>query len=150
MDDGDPDPQLLIDCTAALDAALELADIGVPVFPVVLTFNKALAKYEKKPTISEWRNNASTDERQIRQWFTNTRLLIGVPTGIRSGWDVVDVDPRHGGDVWLKKNRHHLPATTIHQTMQGGTHLLFRHHPGMRSSAGRIAPGVDVRAEGGF
>src|SRR4051794_38534366 len=104
MDGGDLDPRSLIDYTAALDAALELADIGVPVFPVVLTYNKALAKYAKTPAISNWRNTASTDERQIRQWFTDTRLLIGVPTGVRSGWDVVDVDPRHGGDVWLKEN----------------------------------------------
>jgi len=27
-------------------------------FPVALTYNKELAKYEKKPVISNWRNNA--------------------------------------------------------------------------------------------
>src|SRR5262249_3036090 len=31
-----------------------------------------------------------------------------------------------------------------------GAHLLFKHAPGLRCSAGRIATGVDVRAGGGF
>ncbi len=73
--------------------------------------------------------------------------LLGVPTGARSGIDVLDIDPEGLG--WLCENQHRLPATRHHETRRG-LHLLFRHRPGMRCSAGMLAPGVDVRAEGGY
>jgi hypothetical protein len=38
----------------------------------------------------------------------------------------------------------------VHQTQGGGFHLLFQHESGLRCSIGRIAAGVDVRAEGGY
>jgi hypothetical protein len=70
--------------------------------------------------------------------------LVGVPTGAASGFDVLDIDP--DGLPWLTE--HPLP-TRKHRTPRGW-HLLFRHADGVRCSAGRIARGVDVRAEGGF
>jgi hypothetical protein len=42
-----------------------------------------------------------------------------------------------------------LPQTRAHQT-QRGLHLLFRHAPGLSCSTSRIAPGVDVKADGGY
>ena len=36
------------------------------------------------------------------------------------------------------------------RTRSGGRHLLFNHALGLRCSAGRVAPGVDVRADGGY
>jgi hypothetical protein len=38
----------------------------------------------------------------------------------------------------------------MHQTPSGGHHLLFKHAPGLRCSTGRIADGIDVKADGGF
>ena len=73
--------------------------------------------------------------------------LVGVRTGATSGIDVLDVDPE--GMAWLAQNEGRLPLTRRHRT-QRGLHLLFAHASGLRSSTGRIAPGVDVRAEGGF
>jgi Bifunctional DNA primase/polymerase, N-terminal len=69
--------------------------------------------------------------------------LVGVPTGEASGFDVLDVDPK--GLAWF--DAQHLPLTRMHETRSGGVHLLFRHAEGLRCSAGRIACGVDVRAE---
>jgi hypothetical protein len=72
--------------------------------------------------------------------------LVGVPTGRRNDFDVLDVDGRPGRE-WLARNA--VPPTRVHYT-QRGCHLLFAHAPGLRCSTGRIAEGVDVRAEGGY
>jgi hypothetical protein len=69
-----------------------------------------------------------------------------MPTGEPSGISVLDVDA--DGLAWFDAEQ--LPLTRMHQTRSGGLHLLFRHAEGLRNSASAIAPGVDVRAEGGF
>jgi hypothetical protein len=46
--------------------------------------------------------------------------------------------------------RNQLPDTRTHRTRSGGLHLFFRHAPGLRNSASRLAPGCDVRADGGY
>jgi hypothetical protein len=72
---------------------------------------------------------------------------VGVPTGAANGFDVLDIDP--DGRAWYDQNFDALPLTEAHTTPRG-LHLLFQHAPGLRNSARRIAPGVDVRADGGF
>jgi hypothetical protein len=63
-----------------------------------------------------------------------------------SGIDFLDVDP--AGMEWL--GRQALPVTRTHHTRRGGRHLIFRHAEGLRCSASRVAPGVDVKADGGY
>jgi hypothetical protein len=68
--------------------------------------------------------------------------------GLWSGC-LLDVDVE--GLAWFEEHRRLIfPKTRLHRTRSGGLHLLFRHHVGLRCSAGRIAPGVDVRGDGGF
>jgi hypothetical protein len=88
----------------------------------------------------------------VRRLFSHRNAcLIGMPTGAASGYDVLDIDPRHDGDQWEVANAHRLPATRIHDTQHAGRHLLFEHAPGVCNDAGtKIAPGVDVRGEGGY
>ena len=74
--------------------------------------------------------------------------LTGVPTGTASGLDVLDVDA--AGLVWLDQNYSRLPPTRVHESRSGGRHLLFNHALGLRCNAGRVATGVDVRADGGY
>jgi len=76
--------------------------------------------------------------------------MIGVRTGEVSGLDILDIDPRNGGDAWKAENLHNLVETRTHETPSGGWHLLFVHAPGVNCSAGQIAPGVDVRSDGGY
>jgi hypothetical protein len=78
--------------------------------------------------------------------------LIGIPTGRTTDRVVIDVDPQHGGDIWLNKNKEAIPPTLTHSTPRGGFHLIFRNPPEMeiRNSQGRIASGVDVRGTGGY
>jgi hypothetical protein len=93
---------------------------------------------------------AVAEPQQIHDLFLRYRnAQIAVATGAVNGLDVVDVDPRHGGDKWFEANRGRLPVTRTHQTRSGGYHLLFRHADGLRCSDGRIGPGVDVKADGG-
>lgn len=74
--------------------------------------------------------------------------LIGIATGAVSDLAVLDIDL--GGRDWWKQNARRLPQTPIIGTRRGGLHLLFRNADGLRCSAGQVAPGVDVRADGGY
>jgi len=76
--------------------------------------------------------------------------LIGVATGAVSGVDVLDLDARHGAATWWAEMRNQLPDTRTHRTRSGGLHLFFRHAADLRNSASRLAPGCDVRADGGY
>src|SRR5262249_6403404 len=73
--------------------------------------------------------------------------LVGFATGATSNIDVLDIDPN--GRKWFDLNFDALPTTRAHST-QRGLHLLFKHAPGLRSSSNKIAPGIDVRADGGY
>ena len=124
-----------------LSHALDLAR-RVPVFPCGTS---------KRPACPRGFHAAVRDQEAVKDlWRRYPGTLIGVPTGPASGIDVLDNDPRNGGDVWMEQNRDALPPTRIHQTRSGGQHLLFRHAPGVRNSESKIAPGIDVRGEGGY
>ena len=126
----------------AITAALALAESGVPVFPCLAS---------KAPSCPGGFKAATTNPVAVRElWTRHPGPLVGVPTGAISGIDVVDIDPRNGGDRWLVDNSDRLPVTRIHATRSGGDHLLFRHHVGLGCSAGRVAPGIDIRAVGGY
>jgi hypothetical protein len=108
----------------------------------------------KKPVCRNGYLDAVSDPKHIDILFRAhpTAHQIGVATGEYRGndLDVLDVDLRKGGDAFWEENRHRIPQTRTHQTPSGGLHLLFRHAAGLRGSAGRIAKGIDVRADGGL
>jgi hypothetical protein len=125
-----------------LENALRLAGRGKPVFPCRVT---------KEPATPNGFKNASSDPQEVRQlWARYGGQLIGMPTGAASGFDVLDTDPRHGSDDWMAEYASYLPETLIVRTRSGGQHFYFRAREGMRNSESKIAPGVDVRAEGGY
>ena len=71
--------------------------------------------------------------------------------GERSGIDVLDLDRKYEeASAWYCAHRDRLPPTRTFRTRSGGAHLYFRHALGVRNSASKIAPGIDVRGEGGF
>ena len=63
---------------------------------------------------------------------------------------MLDIDPRHGGDRWEQEHARRLPQTRVHVTRSGGRHYLLRSRDGVRNSASKLAPGVDIRAGGGY
>jgi hypothetical protein len=66
---------------------------------------------------------------------------------------VLDVDPDKGGDDSLRKLEEkygQLPVTTEVLTGGGGHHYYFEHPGGsLGNSAGKLGPGLDIRADGG-
>ena len=65
---------------------------------------------------------------------------------------VVDVDPRNGGHHTLSRlvSRQPLPATRTVRTRGGGLHLYYRTPVLVKSKAGLLGPGVDVKSAGGL
>jgi hypothetical protein len=122
------------------------AKLNVPVFP---------CGDNKRPITENGFKNAATDHARIMAMFERPgAALIGMPTGSISGLVVVDIDIRSDrtGMDWLNLNADALPETRTHKTRSGGLHLVFRAplDVRIRNSAGRLAPGVDVRGEGGY
>jgi hypothetical protein len=96
---------------------------------------------DKTPRQKEW-------QRGVFQNVAWRRAeLVGALTGPRNGFDVLDIDPHAVG--WYAANFGRIPQTRRHETRRF-VHLLFRHAPGLRCSDGKIADGVDVRADGGY
>jgi hypothetical protein len=126
----------------ALPDAIALTESGLSVFP---------CRPDKAPACPHGHLDASRDPAVVRDlWQRWPGSLIGTPTGTLNCFDVLDIDPRHGGDVWHAAHTGRLPPTRIHKTRGGGLHILLDHADGVRNSAGKIAPGIDVRGEGGF
>lgn len=115
-------------------------EYGLPVFP---------CRPDKKPYTEHGFHDASKNADQIEEWWEHwTDALIGVPTGAASHLLVVDIDPE--GESWYAAHLEDLDVKRVHRTKRGH-HLLYRMPPlDIRNSAGQLAPGVDVRAEGGY
>ena len=120
-----------------INQALDLAAKGYYLFPV--------KRGEKRPMHSGWQADSTTDPKAIRQWLDTDRF--GIDCG-KSRLVVIDQDPTEGGEIATLPVA--LDGPTV-QTPRGGTHTYFRNDgPTVRLSAGKIAQGVDVRADGGL
>lgn len=108
----------------------------------------------KKPLLKRWPSVATNDLKQIEKWSAQfPDCNWGIVTDARSGVFAVDCDGESGLD-WLKAridDGETLPESWAVATGHG-LHLYFKSPPGltMRTSAGRIAPSVDIRGEGGY
>ncbi len=128
----------------ALEQALTLAATGIPCFPCLPS---------KRPACRHGFKDATADPDELRQlWRGSLGVLVGVPTGEASGFFVLDIDSgRHPeAAAWLTRYAPRLPDTRRHHTRSGGLHLLFQHRAGLKSTASRLAHGVDTRGDGGF
>jgi hypothetical protein len=133
-----------------LEAALDYAKRGIPVFPV--------NPLDKHPLTGRGFKDATISASQIETWWKqNPDAMIGIPTGEASGFWVLDadVDPIKGLDGLtelekLQAQNGTLPPTLTSITPRGGKHFFFRWSPGIRNSSSKIAPGLDVRGAGGY
>lgn len=147
--------------TTCLEAALEYAERGWSVLPLHsvqdsrCTCGRAdCPSPGKHPRTPNGLKEATTNEVTIREWWAKWRNAnVGILTGKPSGLIVLDVDPRHGGDVSLDNielQHGPLPDTVEALTGGGGRHILLV-YPGFRvRNKTNLFPGVDVRADGGY
>jgi Bifunctional DNA primase/polymerase, N-terminal len=129
--------------TAAEREALRTAmKLPYPSFPCL---------FDKKPACPTGFKAAALPEMGLATlWARHPGVLVGVPTGPGSGVSVLDVDIAKSGNIWWSANKARLPLTRLHETRSGGLHGLFNHRAGLKCSVSKIAPGIDVRADGGY
>lgn len=98
----------------------------------------------KDQPYTKYSQTATYDPAAIAAWWMLfPRALIAVATG--SGLVVVDDDRRNGLDAQLAAD-----CALIATTPKGGFHYYFHCATPVRNSTSKLAPGVDVRGEGGY
>jgi putative DNA primase/helicase len=88
--------------------------------------------------------NRPATEEELRSWAWPG---VGIVTGPVSGVLILDVDGPEG-EAELRKHGH--PATPMVRTPAGGLHLYFKHPEHHVRTGIRVAPGLDVKASGGY
>jgi hypothetical protein len=110
---------------------------------------------DKRPLVAwEPLQAARPSARQVTDWFNHwPDANIGIVTGEISNLVVLDIDPKHGGDVSrgrLERQFGRLPATVEAITGGGGWHLYFTHPGGLIRNRTGLAQGIDLRGDGGY
>jgi hypothetical protein len=118
--------------------------MGMPIFPIV--------ENAKRPATLRGFYDASTDLGQIDEWFDPEAPVIhnigACPHDV--GCFVVDCDGSAGALSFMAHSLAHpgIKSTLIIETPSGGRHYWYRGE--MKSSVRKIAPGIDIRGEGGY
>lgn len=91
---------------------------------------------------------------ELEEWYRRwPDAGVGIVTGRVSGLVVLDVDPRHDGDeslAALEREYGALPLTIEAISGGGGRHIYFEYPGGELRNRAALAPGIDLRAEGGL
>ncbi|MFI9466325.1 bifunctional DNA primase/polymerase [Streptomyces sp. NPDC052492] len=160
--------------TLALAHALSAAERGLAVLPLSRTKLPALrSPHRDDPGTARPRchgecgrfghgvYDASTDPARIRALFaaapraTGYGIACGLPPHHLVG---VDLDTKNGTDpaaalrALASRHRFTVPPTVVVLTPSGGRHLWLSGPPDVvvPNSAGRLAPGIDIRGAGGY
>jgi putative DNA primase/helicase len=140
--------------------ALSYAERGWRVFPVFPPTkdgncpcsNPSCTKAGKHPAIESWTTEATTDSRQIIDWWTlNPSYNIGITTGVESNLFVLDADGATGLLAIEERGLKETPPSVRTGRIDGGTHFYFRYPKdiSVRNFVGKV-PGLDVRGNGGY
>lgn len=140
-----------------LDAAKDYAARGWHVFPVPPGTKKSCKSADHSDG-RKW--GATTDPAEIeRDWRRWPDANVGIVCGPASGFFVIEADTAAGHGIdgvgnlrALIAEHGELPDTIEARSPSGSWHLYFRWPVGrtIRNSASQVAPGVDVRGDGGM
>ena len=137
-----------------LEAALNYAKQGWGVLPLHTLSNgrcscgKKCASPGKHPVTANGLKDASINQKQIEKWWKGRKWNVGIVTGSPSnGLVVIDFDGHKNGlDA--------IPSLSLPDTFKvktgSGEHWYFHSDEDVRNSQHKLAPGVDVRGEGGY
>lgn len=101
-----------------LEAALAYAAAGLPVFP---------CNAEKAPRVKLGFRAATVEIKTIRRWWNKwPNALIGIPTGLASTFDVLDLDVKNGKDGRAAVPDWETRSPVSVDTPSGGAHLYFQ------------------------
>lgn len=109
----------------------------------------------KHPRERGWQKNPALSVADVHTlWEKWPDANVGIATGTRSGFFVLDVDPKNGGDATLAEfeaEHGKMPDTYLVETGSGGRHYYFSMPEDFEpnNSAGRLGPGLDIRGNGG-
>ncbi len=134
---------------SVITEALRLAALGYPVFP---------CHQDKTPMVSGGFKAATTKVATINNWFLDhpgcdySQRNLAVPT---AGLVVIDIDPVDGHtNHWPHAEQSYelTKARVAVQTPRGGHHIWYRLPVGKqwKCSQSKLAPGVDVKTDGGY
>jgi putative DNA primase/helicase len=105
-----------------------------------------IKEQSKEPNLVElepYLNRTATTE-ELNSWAWSG---VGIVTGRLSGVLVLDVDSAEG-EAFLRKHGH--PPTPMVRTASGGLHVYFKHPDHDVKTRLRPAPGLDIKASGGY
>ena len=126
-------------------AAVTLACKGIAVFPC--------RPRDKRPATANGLKDATTDLKTIRHWWRHEpQFNIAIATGAVSKVFAVDIDGLDA-EIELRKleAQHSALPPTVEAITARGRHLYFQMpETPIANSAGKIAPGIDVRGNGGY
>lgn len=122
-----------------LDQALRLLSMGFSVIPI--------RARDKKPKVP-WKayQERLPTEAELRGWFADGDLNVGIVTGAISGVVVLDADNQQAAE-WMVSHRNSPMKTRTGK----GMHFWFR-HPGVhvKNDVKTLGMPLDVRGDGGF
>ena len=108
----------------------------------------------KTPATARGVLDATNDTGRINGWWGKVPdCNIGVATGAPSGFFVLDIDGDNGEASLREFESKHGPLPATVEAITGkGRHCYFRigDHGAIKNSAGQIAPGLDIRGDGGY
>lgn len=144
-------------------SALKYAAAGIPVIPlhnpvpaeegagsyVCSCGNRNCSSVGKHPRTRSGAKDATKDMDQIAEWWERwPDANIGMPTGLPSGFIVVDAD---NPDAIKAVEGAGFPATVTADSARGRHYYYWRPATArIPNSAGRVAEHVDVRGDGGY
>ncbi|PXY20860.1 phage/plasmid primase, P4 family [Prauserella muralis] len=141
-----------------LEYGLEYVSKGYYVFPLTVSYDEEKGKKRLTipfPRAEGWNEESTVDPEKVREWFATPRRGmkgIAIDCG-KSGVVAIDLDTgegKNGLEEWEKLPEQQETPMMV-RTRSGGLHRLYRDPTGrVRNSAGDVAPGIDIRGNGGL